>query len=68
MERISLGVKGMTCNHCVMSVTNALKGVDGVKAATVSLEQETAKVTYDESKTSLEQLKQAVVDAGYQPE
>ncbi|OLZ09581.1 heavy-metal-associated domain-containing protein [Sulfobacillus thermosulfidooxidans] len=68
MERVSLGVKGMTCNHCVMTVTNALKSVDGVKTASVSLDQELAKITYDESKTSLEQLKQAVIAAGYQVE
>ncbi len=66
MEKISLDVKGMTCSHCVMTVTNALKAVDGVKVANVSLEQETAKVTYDENKTTLDSLKKAVVDAGYQ--
>ncbi|HBQ95399.1 MAG: heavy-metal-associated domain-containing protein [Firmicutes bacterium] len=68
MERITLGIKGMTCDHCVMTVTNALKNVDGVKTASVSLNQETAKVTYDDTKTSLEQLKQAVVAAGYKVE
>ena len=68
MERITLGIKGMTCDHCVMTVTNALKNVDGVKTASVSLNQETAKVTYDDTKTSLEQLKQDVVAAGYKVE
>ncbi|POB11576.1 heavy-metal-associated domain-containing protein [Sulfobacillus sp. hq2] len=68
MERITLGVKGMTCNHCVMTVTNALKEVDGVKAANVSLEQEDAKITFDESKTNIDAIKKAVIDAGYQPE
>ncbi len=68
IERVSLGIEGMTCNHCVMTVTNALKNVDGVKTASVNLDQKTAKVTYDENKTSLEQLKRAVVAAGYQVE
>ncbi len=66
MERVTFEIKGMTCDHCVSTVTNALKNVDGVKNASVSLTQETAKVTYDDSKTSLDQLKQAVVAAGYE--
>ncbi|MHB1954740.1 MAG: heavy-metal-associated domain-containing protein [Sulfobacillus sp.] len=66
MEKIELGIVGMTCNHCVMTVTNALKAVPGVKAANVSLEKNDAKVTYDAAVASVEALKKAVVEAGYQ--
>jgi copper chaperone len=66
MERVTLGIRGMTCDHCVATVTTALKNVEGVKSASVSLNQESAKVTYDNSKTSLDQLKQAVKAAGYE--
>ncbi|AEJ40974.1 Heavy metal transport/detoxification protein [Sulfobacillus acidophilus TPY] len=66
MERAEFGVKGMTCDHCVMTVTKALKGVEGVKLAEVSLAEERAKVTFDPTKASLEQLKEAVNQAGYQ--
>lgn len=65
MERTELNIEGMTCNHCVMTVTNALKAVDGVKAADVHLDTNSAKVVYDGSKTSLASLKKAVEDAGY---
>ena len=65
MERAEFGVKGMTCDHCVMTVTKALKGVEGVKLAEVSLAEERAKVTFDPTKASLEQLKEAVNQAGY---
>jgi copper chaperone len=68
LEKINMPVKGMTCNHCVMTVTNALKAVDGVKVATVNLEQESAKITFDETMTNVDSLKQAVVSAGYQVE
>ncbi|SMC05332.1 Heavy-metal-associated domain-containing protein [Sulfobacillus thermosulfidooxidans DSM 9293] len=33
MERVELPVKGMTCHHCVMTVTQALNSVEGVRAA-----------------------------------
>lgn len=39
MERVELPVKGMTCHHCVMTVTQALKSVAGVRAAEVNLER-----------------------------
>lgn len=66
MERVEFEVKGMTCNHCVMTVTKALKEVPGVKMADVKLETEQAKVTFDPAVTSLDTLKKAVVDSGYQ--
>jgi copper chaperone len=66
MERIVLAVKGMTCDHCVTSVTEALKRVPGVKLAKVSLVGESAEVTYDSRQTSLDALKAAVKAAGYE--
>lgn len=68
MERVEIRVKGMTCDHCVMSVTKALKGIKGVRAADVNLAMESAKVTYDPSEASLADLHHAVVEAGYQVE
>ena len=56
----------MTCDNCVNSVTQALKQVDGVKVAKVTLADEKAQVTYDPSATSVEKLKQAVKSAGYE--
>lgn len=66
MERISLDVKGMHCDNCVNTVADALKGVDGVKLARVSFDQERADVTYDPSRASVDQLKEAVKSAGYE--
>ncbi len=62
----TLKVEGMTCNHCRMSVTKALKELDGVTDVVVELEGKKADVTFDPSKVSLQDLKEAVVDAGYQ--
>ncbi|MDA8207254.1 MAG: heavy-metal-associated domain-containing protein [Thermaerobacter sp.] len=65
MERTTLTVTGMTCGHCVNTITEALKGVAGVKVAKVTLETERAEVTYDPAQTSEEDLKAAVTAAGY---
>ncbi len=41
-QTIELNITGMTCDHCVRSVTNALKEVPGVAEVTVSLEKNEA--------------------------
>jgi len=62
---VALKVEGMSCMHCVNAVTNALEGVDGVKNADVDFETGNAIVTYSGDKSTVEKMKQAVVDAGY---
>jgi copper chaperone CopZ len=42
---IDLGVGGMTCDDCVVHVTEALESVPGVEAATVDLGTRSAVVT-----------------------
>ena len=62
MEKI-IDIEGMMCMHCVKHVTDALNGIDGVKAE-VSLENKNAKVSLaKEVDDSL--LKEAVEKAGY---
>jgi copper chaperone len=65
MATATITVKGMTCGGCVNSVTKALKGVDGVQDANVDLEGQKATVIFDDSQTTVEALKEAVEDAGY---
>jgi copper chaperone CopZ len=60
----TLSVEGMTCNHCVMHVTKALKEVAGVTSAIVDLASKSAVVeggALDEAA-----MKAAVADAGYE--
>ncbi|MCX5896466.1 MAG: heavy metal translocating P-type ATPase [Proteobacteria bacterium] len=69
MERIeTIPVFGMTCGHCVKAVTMALTDVSGVLSADVSLEASQARVTYDDSVTSLDILKSAIIEEGYHVE
>ena len=65
-NKTTLNVEGMTCNHCVMRVTKALEGVDGVKSAKVSLDEKQAEVTFKGDKLDSKLLAKAVADAGYQ--
>jgi copper chaperone len=65
METSVFKVGGMTCGHCQRRVENALKNVDGVAKAIVSLEKGEATVEYDNFKTNVAALKKAVAAAGY---
>ena len=62
-SKIELDITGMTCDHCVNSVTGALKQVPGVTDAIVSLEKKEAVVTADS--VDVEALIAAVEEEGY---
>ena len=45
-------VNGMRCEHCKAKVEGALKAIDGVNAAEVSLADHNVTVDYDEARCS----------------
>ena len=58
-------VKGMSCNHCVMSVTKALTKLDGIQDVYVDLQK--GEVRFDNTKVvALDKIEKAITDAGYQ--
>src|SRR2546425_4480428 len=57
---ISLNVDGMTCPSCSVAVRTALKKVDGVKDAKVSVSDKRAIVDYDPRKATPQQMVDAV--------
>ncbi|MCL6642547.1 MAG: heavy-metal-associated domain-containing protein [Candidatus Bipolaricaulota bacterium] len=59
-----LKVTGMSCTHCVQSVTKALQNVAGVRSVSVSLEQGRAEVEHSED-LSPQSLVSAVAKTGY---
>ncbi|MEB3749282.1 Copper chaperone CopZ [Geobacillus icigianus] len=65
MMTITLQVQGMTCGHCQAAVTNALQALDGVSRVEVHLQEGTVDVEYDETKISVEKLKEAIEEQGY---
>ncbi|MCK2236646.1 MULTISPECIES: heavy-metal-associated domain-containing protein [unclassified Crossiella] len=58
-------VTGMTCQHCVSSVTEELSEVTGVTGVAVDLPTGAVTVT-SERELSAEEVKAAVTEAGYQ--
>ncbi len=65
-ERKTIEVKGMSCNHCVQSVTQALSGLDGLANVKVDLAFGTA--SYDLTKPVEETLiKETISNIGFIP-
>ena len=61
-----LVVDGMTCHSCVRHVTAALEDVDGVEKVEVKLKEGTALVRFDAAEATIDQLIEAVREAGYE--
>ena len=67
MSTATYPVTGMTCAHCVATVTEEVSEVPGVTDVVVSLEAGTVTVTGDEHVvTDTELLRAAVEEAGYE--
>ena len=65
-QTVALNIGGMTCAACVRRVERRLQRLEGVEDVSVNLSTEEARVDYDGKQVRLRQIKQAVVDAGYQ--
>ncbi len=61
-ESENITIEGMTCNHCVNYVAEAIKSVSGVESVQVSLQNKNAKIT---GIFSIDDVKKSVKDAGY---
>jgi mercuric ion binding protein len=64
-KTITLAVKNMYCAACPHTVKASLQAVPGVKAVTVSFKDETAVVTYDDTRADVKALTAATTNAGY---
>jgi len=75
MDKVTLKVSGMSCEHCVKAVTNALAAIPGVKDIAVSLKTGTASFTRDPAiapngapngAPPLDAIKAAITEEGYE--
>ncbi len=65
MNTTNLNIDGMHCQACVRRVTAAIDKVAGVKSSKVGIGS--AAVDFDPSVTSIEDIAEAVREAGFEP-
>jgi P-type Cu2+ transporter len=63
---VGLGLSGMYCAACAITIESALKGVDGVRDVQVQGAVQRARLVIDPKRTHLSQLVEAVQAVGYQ--
>ena len=65
MSQITYAVTGMTCGHCVASVTEEISEIDGVTDVAVNLPTGAVTITSSKPLDSAD-VRAAVEEAGYQ--
>jgi len=63
MKTEMLQVKGMSCQHCVQAVEKALRDIGA--SGRVDLSSGSVTVEYDETNVTLQAIKDAIEDQGY---
>lgn len=66
MQTATIIIKGMTCMGCVNSVKTVLNNLSGLLQAEVTLEPAQATIQYDSNNINVDQIKAAIVDAGFE--
>jgi copper chaperone len=63
MERLTLSIEGMSCEHCVRAVRGRLERTPGVDVERVDVGS--AAIRYDPGVTNVDDIEEAIADEGY---
>lgn len=64
MVDATFGVRG-NCGMCKLTIEKSAKSIEGVSSADWSVEEKNIKVTYDNTKTSVKDIEEAIALSGY---
>ncbi len=62
---VVLNVEGMTCEGCENAIKAGVESLDGIDVVESSHEEGWTKVKFDQSLTSMEEIKGKITDTGY---
>jgi copper chaperone len=66
MTQEALKVEGMTCQHCVQTITEALGKIAGTNNVAVDLDKKEVLVDYNEEETNLQEISDKIVEVGFE--
>lgn len=66
MIKQKLKIEGMHCASCAMNIDEELEELEGVQESKTSYRKQTTEVSFDESRTGLAQIDQAIRGLGYE--
>ena len=65
LKKAKIKIDGMSCQHCVKTVTDVMMGIDGVSQVKVNLKKGEARLKFERDLLDLELLETAIVTAGF---
>lgn len=66
MKNQVINVDGMSCDHCVQTITSALKELNGVSSIQVDLGKKVVAVDYEENQTDLKTIADKITEVGFE--
>ena len=65
MKNRELKIEGMHCEGCSNRLEKVLNNLEGVSTASVSLEDKKANIEFNEDIINIDNIKEAIEDAGF---
>ncbi len=65
MNEITLNVTGMKCGGCEANIKNSVGSLPGIHSVEASSKENKVVVSFDEGKTGLDEIKEAIASSGF---
>tara|TARA_Y100001960_G_scaffold292006_1_gene333840 strand:- start:786 stop:1007 length:222 start_codon:yes stop_codon:yes gene_type:complete len=66
LEQETIKVEGMTCQHCVEIITDALNNINGLNTVNVDLVKKEVSVEFNENETELQKIFDKIIEVGFE--
>ena len=66
MRQETIKVEGMTCQHCVQTITDALNNITGLNTVNVDLVKKEVSVKFNENETKLQKISDKIIEVGFE--
>ena len=66
MRQETIKVEGMTCQHCVQTITDALNNITGLNTVNVDLVKKEVSVKFNENETKLKKIFDKIIEVGFE--
>ena len=66
MRQETVKVEGMTCQHCVQIITDALNNITGLNTVNVDLVKKEVSVNFNENETKLQKISDKIIEVGFE--
>lgn len=65
MTEVLLQAPEIHCDHCKVSIEDAVGALDGVHTVDVAISDATVRVSFDDSRLGLDSIKKTIEEQGY---